>query len=78
MKICLDGKEGLFNQIEVGGIRGKEDQFALGLVFNEGTNLFRVVNIAVVEYEHTLWPWVGVSEGNDKILKELKEALCSD
>lgn len=53
-------------------------KFAHGLIFNQGSDLFRVVYIAVVEYEHTSGPQVRVSERNDELLKELKEVFCGD
>jgi hypothetical protein len=74
-KMCLDRGKRLFNGIEVRGIGGKEYQFALGLVFDQSANVFRMVYIAVVEYEDTSWPGVGVSEWDNKLLKELKETL---
>jgi hypothetical protein len=62
----------LLNWIEIRGIRGKENEFAHGLVFDQGPNLFRMMDITVVENEYASRPRVGVSEGNDKLLKELK------
>ena len=66
----------MFNGIEVWGIGGKENEFAHGLIFNKSPNLFRVVDIAVVEDEDASRAGVGVSEGNDKFLKKLKETIC--
>ena len=76
-EVGLDREECLFNGIEVWGIGGKENEFAHGLIFDESLNLFRVVDIAVVEDEDASRAGVGVSEGNDKFLKELKETICS-
>ena len=68
----------MLNGIEVRGIGGKEYQLAHCLIFNQGPNLSGMVDIAVVEYEHTSRPRIGISEGNDEFLKELNKALCGD
>ena len=38
-------------------------------------NLFRMVDVAVVEDEDSSRARIWISEGNDKLLKELKEML---
>ena len=50
----------MFDGIEVGGIRGKENKFTHRLVFNQGPDLFRMMDIAVVEDEDTSRARVGV------------------
>ena len=68
----------MFDGIEVQGIGGKENQLAHCLIFNQCLNLFGMVDIAVVEYEHTSRPRIGISEGNYEFLKELNKVLCGD
>jgi hypothetical protein len=73
--VGFDGEESLFDRIEIRGVGRKKDELALGLIFNQVPNLFGVVDVTVVEYEHAPRARVRVGERNDQFAEKLKESL---
>jgi len=77
-EVGLDREERLLDGVEIWGIRGKEHKLAHGLIFDQGPNVFRMMDATIVKHKHALRARVWIGKWNDQLTEELKESLRID